>query len=68
MFMVDGGYSNGSPSPAKQLEDQRDDCQHQQNMYEPAQRVAAYDSQQPQDEQNDKKRPQHESLPPYLDI
>jgi hypothetical protein len=50
---------NGGSSAANELENQGDYRQNQQYVYEPAQRVAAYYSQQPEHEQNYKECPKH---------
>jgi hypothetical protein len=53
-------------STAQQLKDQRNNCEHQQNVYKPAQRMAANQTQQPQHQEDDKQRPQHRAIPERL--
>lgn len=47
------------PAPGDKLKNQRDYGQYQQNVNEPSKRIAAYYTQQPQDQKDYKKRPQH---------
>jgi hypothetical protein len=56
---ADRSALDGGTASANQLEHQRDNRQHQKNVNEPTQRVAADDAEQPQDEQNYKDCPKH---------
>src|SRR5947209_1790697 len=55
--------SNRSPSAGNKLEDQRDHCQHQQEVNKSSHGVAAHNTQQPQHQQNDKQSPKHSPHP-----
>lgn len=53
------GLDNG-PAARDQLEYQRYHCEHKQDVNETAEGVAADDSYEPKNEQNDKQSPKHE--------
>jgi hypothetical protein len=53
----------GRSTSTNQLEDQRDDGQHQQNVNKSTKRIAANNAEQPQYKQNYKDCPKHFSSP-----
>ena len=53
------GGSNDRPSPADQLDEKNNQRKHEQNVNEPAQRVAADNTKQPQNKEDYKYCPEH---------
>jgi hypothetical protein len=53
------------PSPGEELDDQHNQRHDQQNVDVPGDDVEANETDKPQNEKNDEKRPQHRELPPF---
>src|SRR5271165_7040518 len=60
--MVSAGPSDHCSAAGNELEDQRDYGQYQEDMNKTSQRVAGDEAEEPQNQQNNKERPEHRSI------